>query len=232
MKVAHVRERHGPAGRRGGSRPHSTRRRRRRLARPRGRPATGASLGSAARAQLGAAPAAASERSTTSWRAGLRVEALRELVDDFVARSDDDDALLDAGGLSVRTAGPAAAVAPRLLRVRGHVRTMWERRGGEVPGDLVPAAGLLLQQRVRDPRTGRSGLAPGGVVGARLRARGRGARRHARDRPRGRAGRGGDRRVHDLQRLVGARPPARGDRRSARVRPRARTSPARSGRIW
>ena len=46
------------------------------------------------------------------------------------------------------------------------------------------------------------------------------------------ARRGGDRRLHDLQRLVGSRPPARGDGGPPRVRPRARTSRARSGRGW
>ena len=40
----------------------------------------------------------------------------------------------------------------------GHVRTMWERRGGEVPEALVPPADLLLQQRLGDPRAGRSRL--------------------------------------------------------------------------
>jgi fumarylacetoacetate (FAA) hydrolase len=64
---------------------------------------------------------------------GLRVEALRELVDGFVARSDDDDAILDARGLSF---GPPILRPPTIrdfYAFEGHVRTMWERRGGEVP---------------------------------------------------------------------------------------------------
>jgi fumarylacetoacetate (FAA) hydrolase len=64
---------------------------------------------------------------------GLRIEAFRELVEGFVPRSDDDEAILDARDLAF---GPPVL---RPLSVRdfyafeGHVRTMWERRGGEVP---------------------------------------------------------------------------------------------------
>jgi len=64
---------------------------------------------------------------------GLRVEALRELVDGFVAKPDDDDAILETADLAF---GPPIL---RPLSVRdfyafeGHVRTMWERRGGEIP---------------------------------------------------------------------------------------------------
>jgi fumarylacetoacetate (FAA) hydrolase len=64
---------------------------------------------------------------------GLRVETLRGLVDGFVARSDDDDAILDADGLSF---GPPILRPPTIrdfYAFEGHVRTMWERRGGEVP---------------------------------------------------------------------------------------------------
>ncbi len=63
---------------------------------------------------------------------GLRVEALGELVDGFLPR-DDDDALLDATDLVF---GPPILRPPSLrdfYAFEGHVRTMWERRGGEVP---------------------------------------------------------------------------------------------------
>ncbi len=71
---------------------------------------------------------------------GLRVEALRDLVDGFTPRGGDDevqdedeDAVLVASDLRF---------GPPILRPPGfrdfyaferHVRTMWERRGGEVP---------------------------------------------------------------------------------------------------
>jgi len=64
---------------------------------------------------------------------GLRVEALHDVVAGFAPRDEDDDAVLPAGDLSF---------GPPILRPPGfrdfyaferHVRTMWERRGGEVP---------------------------------------------------------------------------------------------------
>jgi fumarylacetoacetate (FAA) hydrolase len=64
---------------------------------------------------------------------GLRVEALRELVEGFNARDEEDVAVLDAGGLAF---GPPILRPPSLrdfYAFEGHVRTMWERRGGEVP---------------------------------------------------------------------------------------------------
>jgi fumarylacetoacetate (FAA) hydrolase len=66
---------------------------------------------------------------------GLRVEALTELVDGFSPRDDpdDDDAILDAADLRF---GPPLLRPPSLrdfYAFEGHVRTMWERRGGEVP---------------------------------------------------------------------------------------------------
>jgi fumarylacetoacetate (FAA) hydrolase len=64
---------------------------------------------------------------------GLRVEAIRELVDGFVARADDDDAIVDAAALAF---GPPI-LRPSSLRdfyaFEGHVRTMWERRGAAIP---------------------------------------------------------------------------------------------------
>ena len=116
--------------------------------------------------------------------------------------------------------GPPVLRPPSLrdfYAFEGHVRTMWERRGGEVPEAWYRLPDLLLQQRLGDPRAGRPGLGAGRVARAGLRARGGRPRRHARDRPDAGARRGGDRRLHDLQRLVGARPPARGDGRPPRA---------------
>ncbi|HEY7970010.1 MAG TPA: fumarylacetoacetate hydrolase family protein, partial [Candidatus Limnocylindrales bacterium] len=64
---------------------------------------------------------------------GLRVEALAELVEGFSARDGDDDAVLDGADLAF---GPPVLRPPSLrdfYAFEGHVRTMWERRGGEVP---------------------------------------------------------------------------------------------------
>jgi fumarylacetoacetate (FAA) hydrolase len=64
---------------------------------------------------------------------GLRVEALRDLVERASPTDDDDDAVLAARDLVF---GPPI-LHPRSVRdfyaFEGHVRTMWERRGGEVP---------------------------------------------------------------------------------------------------
>ena len=64
---------------------------------------------------------------------GLRVEALGELVDGFTPRGDDDDALLAVDDIDF---GPPILRPPSFRDVyafEGHVRMMWERRGGEVP---------------------------------------------------------------------------------------------------
>jgi fumarylacetoacetate (FAA) hydrolase len=64
---------------------------------------------------------------------GLRVEALAELVEAFRPRGTDDDALLDPADLAF---GPPILRPPSLrdfYAFEVHVRTMWERRGGEVP---------------------------------------------------------------------------------------------------
>ena len=64
---------------------------------------------------------------------GLRVAMLGELVERFEARDADDAALLDDADLVF---GPPV-LRPASLRdgygFEGHVRTMWERRGGTVP---------------------------------------------------------------------------------------------------
>jgi fumarylacetoacetate (FAA) hydrolase len=64
--------------------------------------------------------------------AGLRVEALRDLADGFEPR-DDDPGVLDEADLAF---GPPILQPPSLrdfYAFEGHVRTMWERRGGKVP---------------------------------------------------------------------------------------------------
>ena len=64
---------------------------------------------------------------------GLRVAALGELVDGFEVRGDDDDAVLRDKDLVFGS----PVLAPPSVRdgygYEGHVRTMWERRGGEIP---------------------------------------------------------------------------------------------------
>ena len=64
---------------------------------------------------------------------GLRVETLRTLVDGFEPRGDDDDAVLVADDIDF---GPPILRPPSVrdfYAFEGHVRAMWERRGGEVP---------------------------------------------------------------------------------------------------
>ena len=67
--------------------------------------------------------------------AGLRVEALRAVVERFDRRGDPDDdvAVLPAGSLDF---GPPILRPPSLrdfYAFERHVGTMWERRGGEIP---------------------------------------------------------------------------------------------------
>jgi fumarylacetoacetate (FAA) hydrolase len=64
---------------------------------------------------------------------GLRVEALGEIVDGYAAASEDDEAIFDAAEL---TFGPPI-LTPRSLRdfyaFEQHVGTMWKRRNMEIP---------------------------------------------------------------------------------------------------
>ena len=137
MKVGHVRERHAPAGA-----PW------RLAAALDGGPAAGAEparwidLEVARRRAVAADPNLAHDRVlhrqpvTTlddHLARGLRVEALAELVEGFAPRDADDDAVLDAADLAF---GPPLLRPPSLrdfYAFEGHVRTMWERRGGDVP---------------------------------------------------------------------------------------------------
>jgi fumarylacetoacetate (FAA) hydrolase len=64
---------------------------------------------------------------------GLRVEALAEIVEGYARATDDDEAIESAGDLAF---GPPILRPPSLrdfYAFEGHVRTMWERRGGTVP---------------------------------------------------------------------------------------------------
>ncbi len=64
---------------------------------------------------------------------GLRVATLAELVEEFVARDGDDDALLAGADLRF---GPPVLRPPSLrdfYAFEGHVATMWARRGTPVP---------------------------------------------------------------------------------------------------
>ncbi len=65
---------------------------------------------------------------------GLRVAVLGDLVDGFEVRGDDDDAVTRDADLVFGS----PVLAPPSVRdgygFEGHVRTMWDRRGGEVPG--------------------------------------------------------------------------------------------------
>jgi len=64
---------------------------------------------------------------------GLRVAELAEIVEGYASATDDDEATLDAAELSF---GPPILQPPSLrdfYAFEGHVKTMWERRGGTVP---------------------------------------------------------------------------------------------------
>jgi fumarylacetoacetate (FAA) hydrolase len=132
MKLAHVRDRHGPAGA-----PW-----RLVAALGDGTPTRWLELDAARRRAVAADPRLAHNsvlhrRPLTTLddllEAGLRVETLRDLVEGFSPREPDDDAVAEDGDLVF---GPPVLRPPSLrdfYAFEGHVRTMWERRGGEVP---------------------------------------------------------------------------------------------------
>jgi len=64
---------------------------------------------------------------------GLRVAALADLVDGFEPRDEDDAAVLDADDLAFGLPILAPPSVRDFYAFEGHVRTMWERRGGEIP---------------------------------------------------------------------------------------------------
>ena len=229
MKIAHVRERHGPTGapwrlaaaldRRGRAGP---------MARPRGRPAPRRCRGSAARPQLDAASAAARDpRRPPRARAARREPARARRRLQCPRRGGRGHP-----GRRRSRFGPPILRPPTIrdfYAFEGHVRTdvgTARRRGA---GELVPPARLLLQQRVGNPRPGRARLAAGGIVRARLRAGGGCAGRHAGGRPGARS--------EPRKPSVASRSSTTGRlgtcsatrRSSGSARPRARISRARSG---
>jgi fumarylacetoacetate (FAA) hydrolase len=93
---------------------------------------------------------------------GLRVAALADLVEGFAVRGDDDDAVARASDLVFGL----PVLAPRSVRdgygFEGHVRTIWERRGGEVPEAWYRLAVFYFSNvsEIRGP--GEAVWAPGG----------------------------------------------------------------------
>jgi fumarylacetoacetate (FAA) hydrolase len=148
MKLAHVRERNGPAGapwRLAAALPDGVRGASR-SAQPGSGQGRWIDLEVARRRAVAANPNLAHDRVLHRQPVtnlddllarGLRVAALGEIVDGFELRGDgdpdDDPALLDEADLVF---GPPVLRPPTLrdfYAFEGHVRTMWERRGGEVP---------------------------------------------------------------------------------------------------
>jgi fumarylacetoacetate (FAA) hydrolase len=132
VKLAHVRDRHGPAGASW----------RLVAALGDGAPTQWLELETARRRAVAADPRLAHNsvlhrQPVTTLddllEAGLRVETVRDLAGGFQPRDDDDDAVADDADLVF---GPPILRPPSLrdfYAFEGHVRTMWERRGGEVP---------------------------------------------------------------------------------------------------
>ena len=134
MRIAHVRERHGPVGA-----PW-------RLAASGGLDGGWLDLEVVRRRLVAADPRRAHNAAlfrqplTTlddAFGRGLRIEALRDLVEGFAgnggARDDDDPAVLDEANLAFG----APVLRPPTFRdfyaFEQHVATMWNRRGGEIP---------------------------------------------------------------------------------------------------
>ena len=145
-------------GAHGGWRPRSDRRR---LAGSTWRrPVGGPSRADPALAHDRALLPAAGDDARRPSRRGLRVAALADLVEGFTARGRaTTTAILD--GAATRASGPPvlrAALGPRLLRLRGPRPDDVGAPRRRDPGGLVPAADLLLLERLGDPRPGRSGL--------------------------------------------------------------------------
>ena len=141
---------------------------------------------------------------------GLRVESLAELVDSFIPRGgpDEDDAVLEADELRF---GPPILRPPSLrdfYAFEGHVRTMWERRGGEVPEAWyrLPIFYFGNVSEIRGPDEPVWSPALSVELDYELEVAAL-VDTPARDLATG-PSRRGDRRLHDLQRLVGPRPPA------------------------
>ena len=179
MRVAHVRERHAPAGapwrlaRGGGERRHwldlEIVRRRLLAADPR----------RAHNSILFRQPISTLDELLAR---GLRLEALGELLEGFVdgrgrTRADDDACSWSPTWPSGRRCSGRRRSATS-TRSSSTSRRCGAARGERDPRGVVPPADLLLLERLRAPRAGRPGLGAAGQRGARFRARGRRDRRH------------------------------------------------------
>jgi fumarylacetoacetate (FAA) hydrolase len=131
MKIAHVQERHGPAGTPwrlaaalddGATRWLDLEVARRRLASTDPRRAHNSALFRQPVTTLDAHLAR-----------GFRIATLEELVQDVVQAGEDDDALLDAADLAFGAPLLRPASMRDFYAFEGHVATMWRRRGAEVP---------------------------------------------------------------------------------------------------
>ncbi len=131
MKIAHVRERHGPAGAPwrlvaglddGAARWLDLEVARRRLASADPRRAHNSALFRQPVTTLDAHLAH-----------GFRIATLEELVHDFVPAANDDDALLDAADLAFGAPLLRPASMRDFYAFERHVATIWRRRGGEIP---------------------------------------------------------------------------------------------------
>ena len=142
---------------------------------------------------------------------GLRVETLGEL-----------GRWVRAAGGPTRTTRSSTAddlvFGPPILRppslrdfyaFEGHVATMWRRRDAEVPEAWyrLPIFYFSNVSEIRGPDE--PVWAPAGSAELDYELEVAALDRHAGPRPAGRPSGGGDRRLHDLQRLVGPRPAAR-----------------------
>ncbi len=142
----------------------------------------------------------------------LRVETLAELVEGYARAADDDEAVLDAADLEF---GPPILRPPSLrdfYAFEGHVRTMWERRGGTVPEAWyrIPIFYFSNVSEIRGPNEPIWCPAASQELDYELEVAALiDTPVHDLDAKRCR---GSDWRVHDLQRLVGSRPAARRDR--------------------
>ena len=153
MRLAHVRERNAAAGRRGDWPRRSIRGHD--LARPRGRPSPGRrGRTDLAHDSVAAPPAGHDARRPSRPRPARRGAA--DLVDGFAARGDEDDARPRRRRPRARAADPPPAVVPRLLRLRApRPDDVGAPRAGD-PRGLVPAADLLLLERLGAARAGRA----------------------------------------------------------------------------
>ena len=87
---------------------------------------------------------------------GLRIESLRPLVEGFAPRSEDEEAILEAGDL---TFGPPVLNPPSIrdfYAFEQHVQTVWQRRGGEVPEAWyrIPVFYFSNTSEIRGPEDG------------------------------------------------------------------------------